>query len=228
MLKFQDSKKNISFTLEVPSNSTFYDIFELVFKHFNLNKNDLPDEKSAKIKFIYKSVICKYERTPESYQIGPQDTITIYFPKLLNELIQKQSTPPSSTIVKPEVPAMNESTENSSTNINQITPEIQKSHNDREKIVNQQISSPHEISSNSESKILNYVNPNLLKQLVDIGFNQVDAAYAIAYKKNINSAIDFLNLGLSSDPEVRSHIDHIVAAKQMSDNDEIIRHTLEN
>lgn len=85
LLKFQDSKKNISFTLEVPSNSTFYDIFELVFKHFNLNKNDLPDEKSAKIKFIYKSVICKYERTPESYQIGPQDTITIYFPKLLNE-----------------------------------------------------------------------------------------------------------------------------------------------
>lgn len=60
------------------------------------------------------------------------------------------------------------------------------------------------------------VDQKILHELVDLGFDETDAAYSLALRKDIDCCVDILALGIPHDPEFRYHINQIASGKVSS------------
>lgn len=209
LIHFEILKPKLTFQLDVPSNYTFFQLSELVFIHFNIDKNTFPDEKDLRLAFIYKCISCRYERTIESYQVEPQAKIYISIPRPLSQTFSK------ATKTNPSV----NSNLNNSNNITNNT--AQQNSNIMDSNLNQQT------STDSISMVLNYVNKTHLKQLMNYGYNEVDSAYALAYRNTIEASLDFLDTGLASDPQAREQINKLVSLTISNRTDEALRNKIE-
>lgn len=191
------------FKLEVPLTSTFLQLSELVFKTFNLNKTDF-ENGSSKLLFIYKCIACKYERTIESYQIDNNSTIYISIPKQIYDSF-------SYAVQNKQPKSLYQSTPKNHTEISLKTVEEKD----------------EEDSLKNQIMVQNYANKDILNKLVEFGYNELDAAYAIAYKNVLEGAIEFLDLGVTSDLYIRRCIEKIVKAKLTQKTDDILRYSIE-
>lgn len=219
LLNFEIIKPKITFQLDVLPNCTFFQLSELVFIHFNIDKTIFSDEKSTKLAFIYKCVSCRYERTIESYQIGTQEKIFICLPKPLSNLFLNAA---NANIQARSVSDTTFNDSYSAGSTNQLTNNPQKNINFNP------LDQPAGYSSNSNHlMVLNYVDKNSLMQLKNYGYNEIDAAYALAYKGLIGPALDFLDTGLSSDPQVKKLIEQFVSLTISNQTDKALYYKLE-
>ena len=209
LLHFEVLKPKITFQLDVPSNYTFFQLSELIFIHFNIDKNTFPDGKDLKLSFIYKCISCRYEKTIESYQIDPQAKIYISIPKQLSQTFSKA--------MKANVPVNS----NSSYPKNMTNNAAQQNSNIMDSNQNPQT------STDSISMVLNYVNKAHLKQLMSYGYNKIDSAYALAYRNTLGASLDFLYTGLASDPQAMEQINKLVSLTISNRTDEALRYKLE-
>lgn len=207
LINFEVPKLKAKFQLDVPMSHTFLQLFELILEKFNLNKSDFQDDKNSKLYFVYKSVMCRYERTIESYHINDESPIYVFIPKqIYNSFSQAvKSQQPVENIKSNEVKPV------------QITDNVL--------LQNKENHTTNE--HDSVMTILNNVDKNNLKKLVEYGYDELDAAYALAYKITLDESLDFLNFGLASDLQIRNHIDKIINARYTRNTDDILRHSIE-
>lgn len=219
LLNFEIIKPKITFQLDVLPSYTFFQLSELVFIHFKIDKTIFPDEKNTKLAFIYKCISCRYERTIESYQIGTQEKIYICLPKPLSNLFLNAAN--ANIQAKSSLDTTSDAS-CSAGSTNQLANNLQKNINFNP--LNQPAGYP---TNSNHSMILNYVNKNSLMQLKNYGYNEIDAAYALAYKGLVGPALDFLDTGLSSDPQVRNLIEQFVSLTISKQTDEALHYKLE-
>lgn len=182
---FEILKLKKHFQLEIPFNSTFSYVSELVFNHFGLNKNDYPSDKNSLLKFIFKQIYCRYERTIESYNINSQSNIYISVPNFLLPLFSKEE-------------------------VIEVTRTIEKPKDTSQLIISHLgISLPQFNEDIAYSNILRSLHPTLLQQLTDCGYDQKSAAYALIYHQDMDNAIELLSLKIPDDPEFRKYINLI-------------------
>lgn len=202
-IHFEILKLKKDLQLEIPFGSTFSFISEMVFKCFGLDKKDYPDDIKSRLKFIYNQIYCRDERTIESYNITSQSKIYISIPKFL---INKFSEAKTIEIER-----------NSDKTI-----EIERLKKNSIEIVRNQfevdIPLPFSLDKNqlppvneeiAYANILRSLSPIQLQQIIECGYDQKSAAYALIYFQDIQDAFDFLVLKIPDDPEYRYLINQI-------------------
>lgn len=209
LINFEVIKLRKNFQLDIFYGSTFFQISEIIFTKFNVDTKDFSDAKSFQPIFIYKSVTCRYDRTIDSYQIGDQSKVFIFFPKEVFGIISKAFKTSS------RLNLQNQKNLPKSSNGNNSTQNISS------------LPSNSTASNTAIAKIMNYVDQNQLIQLASLGYSKVDAAYALAFKKNVQQSIEFIDIGLASDPVVRGYIEKVVEFSLINDTDNVIRNLIE-
>lgn len=235
-INFEILKVNKIIQFEIPLNSTFLQVSNLIFKNFNLDINDFPISKYSSLKFIYDSILCINCKTIESYGIQSQSTIKVFVPKkilpffLQGSMKQPQeiSSKPISQTPNTTIPIANNyhpnnnkpptATDNSSSCTYSI-PDISSI------ITSKELSSTNSDNDGNHSIILRLANKRLLSQLMEAGYDKLDSAYAIVYRADFNCAIDLIQYGISSDPEFRFHVGEIASGRAR--DDDAVRHEIE-
>ena len=234
-----------SFQLEVSQNSTISNLADLVLEHYNLNKDDFSNVKDHGIKFTHKTKICRSEQTLSECGIKAQSKVFLYIPKQIVSTIEtssKHSEDPSETInssqkqekglsviellaneVNPTNNLNNNPINNQINNISDIiinntTENASNSNNSKQINDQKELFDEEEIHSN----IIGLVDQQALETLVSFGFNRLDSAYSLIYKRDIQYCIDLITKEISTDPEYRNIINKLVTGQAHS-NDAVLQ-----
>lgn len=224
LILFELLKTQKSVQLDIPLDSLFVDVSKLIFKHFNLENlnNSFPS-----LKFIYNSIICINYRSIGSYGINSQSVVQVFVPKVLIDYFIDPSLINEPQKIFSEAKSKNKTPLHYANEVNPNTPfNILQSSNDN--VLRAHYSPPENLDIDNDaiySTILSLIDQNLLNQATTAGYDLWDASYALIYKSNYNSAVELINLGISSDPSYRYHINEIISGR--AQGDDALRHEIE-